>query len=344
MRNFSSPLLAFIILALFSTHSLAEVLVKTVTAKQQPYAKPIHISGIIEHKTQQKLAFKVPGFVEKIYVKQGERIRQGQLLASLDLEEIEAELQQAKANAVLAKNELNRAQRLFDKNTLSQAQLDQAQAQLDIALAAERKARFNLRHAEIKAPNDGIVLKRLIETNELVSAGNPAFLVSNQADGWIIKTSLADKDFTRLQFGDAANVSIPAVAEKVLPAKVSELAASSDAFQTYAVEFSIEQDNVELSQGLISHLTIYPQQTQSVILLPSSAMVRATRPQDSHALYSEVDIFVVNEKQQAELRKVIISGIDKDKIIVTKGLAAGEEVVTLGAAYLSHLQAVKVDN
>lgn len=342
MQKLSSITLAFTILATLSTQSLADALVKTVTAKQQLYAKPIHVSGIIEHKTQQKLAFKIPGFVDQIYVKQGDRIHQGQLLASLDLEEIQAELQQAKANTVLAKNELNRAQRLFEKNTISKAQLDQAQAQLDIANAVERKAQFNLRHAEIKAPADGVILQRFIEQNELLAAGSPAFLVSNQDDGWIIKTTLADKDFLRLNLDDTASVHIPALAEQDTQAKVSELAASAGLFQTYTVELSLIEPNSQLVDGLVSHITISPQAKETRILLPSSAMVRATRPQDSKALYSEIDIFVLNSQQQAELRKVLISGIDGDQLVVTQGLNAGEKVITLGAAYLTHLQKVKV--
>lgn len=336
--------LYFFLVILLSAHSLATPTVKIVTAQQQMYAKPISISGIIEHKTQQKLAFKIPGFVSDIYVQQGESIKKGQLLASLDLEEIQADLQQAKANAVLANNDLKRAQRLFDNNTISQAQWDQAQAQLDIAQAAENKAQFNLRHAEIKAPADGIVLKRLIENNEMVAAGNPAFLVSNQEDGWIIKASVADKDFTRLSLGDTASVHIPAITKQDLQAQVSELPASADIFQTYRVELAINQPHGKLVDGLISHISIIPQQKEAVILLPSSAMVRATRPQNNRALYSEVDIFVLNEQQQAELRKVLISGIDDNKLVVIKGLNQGEKVITLGAAYLTHLQAVKVEN
>lgn len=336
--------LSLLLVVLFSSHSLAAPLVKTVTAKQQMYAKPIHISGIIEHKTLNRLAFKIPGFIEAIHVQQGEAIKKGQLLASLDLEEIQAELQQAQANTILAKNEFERAQRLFKQNMLSQAQLDQAQAQMDVAKAIERKAQFNLRHAQIKAPADGVILHRLIEKNEMLAAGSPAFIVSTQQDGWIIKATVADKDFMRLSLGDPASVYISALGNDSIPAKISELPASAGPFQTYTIELSIEQSNKQLVHGLVGQINIQLQQKESVILLPSSAMVRATRPQNNQALYSEIDIFVLNSKQQAELRKVVISTIDGEQLVVIKGLEQGEQVITAGSAYLTHLQDVTVQD
>lgn len=340
-----SSLVLLTILIACASHTFAATPVKVMQAKQQDYSKPIHLSGVIEHKTSQQLAFKVPGFVDQISVQQGQSVEKGQLLASLDLEEINAEYQQAQANTVLAKNEWQRAKSLFDKNMLSQAQLDQSLAQYDVAKAVETKARFNLRHAQIKAPSNGIILKRLIEKNELLAAGSPAFVLADQNDGWIIKAAVSDKDFIRLRLHDPAELALTALPGQTLKAHISELPAMADQFQTYTIELKVDaEDSTSLHQGLVSYITITPQQTQKLILLPSSAMVRAKRTatERANAQYSQIDIFVVNAQQQAELRSVNLQAIVGDKLLISDGLNDGETVVISGANYLSHLQDVEI--
>lgn len=335
--------LATALLFFITYNASAAVAVKVATAKQVEYAKPVQLSGVIQNKTQQKLAFKIPGLIQHIAVNEGQVVKQGDILASLDLQEIQADVSQAKANVVLAQNDFQRAQTLQQKNMLSDSQLDYAKAQLQVAQAAQSKAEFNLRHAQIIAPHDGTILKRFVEQHEMVAAGTPAFLLSNHQDGWVFNSAVADQDFVSLQLNDRVEIRLSALPDLTLSAQVSQLAATADHWQTYAIELQVQQNN-KLLQGLVGHAVITPSKTQSRVLIPVTALVRSHRSQTvrAQAQHSELDIFVLGTNATAQLRKVALDTIDGEFLVISQGLSDGEKVITQGASLLRDGQRVQV--
>src|SRR5690554_1819879 len=164
----------------------------------QDYSKPVRISGVLENKSEQNLAFKVSGLVKQIKANEGQWVKAGQVLAALDLEEINAQV--AKAQSVLdnAERNLGRFQSLQGQNALSIDQLQAAETQVDVARSDLTVAKFNLRHAVIRAPADGRVLKRYIENNEMVAPGTPAFVFAPNQGGWVMRAGVTDRDIVRL--------------------------------------------------------------------------------------------------------------------------------------------------
>ena len=100
--------------------------VEVVSAHYAEYAKAIRISGLLENKSEQSLGFKVSGLVSRVYVDEGQFVKKGQLLASLDLEEIDAEVAKAKSVLANAQRNLERFQSLQGQNALSMDQLQSA--------------------------------------------------------------------------------------------------------------------------------------------------------------------------------------------------------------------------
>lgn len=312
--------------------------VEVTTVQWQDYARPVRVSGLLENKSEQNLAFKVSGLVHSIRANEGQWVKQGQVLARLDLEEINAQV--AKAQSVLANSERNleRFQSLQGSDALSIDQLQQAETQADVARSDLTVAKFNQRHAVIRAPAEGRVLKRFIENNEMVAPGTPAFLFAPKQSGWVMRVGVTDKDRVRLELQDPAVITLDAYAGVEYQAEVSELAARADATQTFGLELQIQEDNQHpFLAGFVGYAEIMPKQTKSVVLLPAAAMVRAYRSEAARkaGYASEIDLFVVNEQQQAELRKVPLLAIEQNHLVIAGGLEDGEQVVVTGAAFLS---------
>ena len=166
MRTMRFKALVFLMLSLaislsINTHVVAAepqaaaikaVPVEVVSAHYAEYAKAIRISGLLENKSEQSLGFKVPGLVSHVYVDEGQFVKKGQLLASLDLEEIDAEVAKAKSVLANAQRNLERFQSLQGQNALSMDQLQSAQTRMEIAQSDLTVATFNRRYAVIKAP------------------------------------------------------------------------------------------------------------------------------------------------------------------------------------------------
>ncbi len=311
----------------------APVPVEVTAAHWQDYARPIRLSGVLENKSEQNLAFKIAGLVHRVAVDEGQWVSEGQLLAALDLEEIDAQV--AKAESVLANAERNlqRFRSLQDLNALSIDQLQQAETQVDVARSDLTVARFNQRHAVIRAPADGRVLKRFVERNEMVANGRPAFLFAARKSGWVLRAGVTDRDIVRLSMNDPASVTFDAWPGRTFSAEITELAGRADASQTFEIELRIAaQEKTPLLAGFVGHAVITPAAAEQVVRLPVSAMVRAWPLADGS---SEVEIFVVSEQQRAQRRRVSVRHLDHDALIVRSGLEEGERVVTTGASYLS---------
>ncbi|MBU2038769.1 MAG: efflux RND transporter periplasmic adaptor subunit [Gammaproteobacteria bacterium] len=327
--------------------------VETVSVQWQEYARPLRISGVLENKSEQNLAFKINGLVRRVAVDEGQWVKAGQVLAALDLEEIDAQV--AKAESVLANAERNlaRFQSLQGLDALSVEQLQSAETQVDVARSDLTVARFNQRHAVIRAPADGRVLKRSVEANEMVSNGKPVFLFAARTSGWVLRAGVTDKDIVRLRLQDHAEVTFDAYPGEIFQAELSELAGRADASQTFEIELRVSaKPEQPLLAGFVGHAVIMPAQTRPAVLLPVGAMVRTYNKQPaaqsahqgghqgaSQGAQAEVEVFVVQNNDgeyQAQLRRLPLLALDHDQLVITGGLQDGEQVVVAGASYLSH--------
>lgn len=323
----------------FCVSAQAPLPVEVMEAEVVDYARNIHISGMLENKSEQNLAFKIGGLIRKVKVDEGQWVKQGQVLASLDLEEIDAQV--AKAESVLANAERNlaRFQSLQGSNALSVDRLQQAETQVDVARSDLTVARFNQRHAVIRAPSAGRILKRFIEPNELVATGKPAFLFASTKTGWVLRAGVTDRDIVRLTLNDKAQVRFDAYPDQLFDAEVSELAGRADATQTFEVELRLSGKNQQgeaktLLAGFVGNALIEPSQHQKVSLLPMSAMVKGDR--------GGVDIYLVDNGKPV-MRHVRLIGLDGEHLVVS-GLNSGDQVIVAGAPYVQPGRELKIMN
>lgn len=319
--------------------------VEVVSAHYAEYAKAIRISGLLENKSEQSLGFKVSGLVSRVYVDEGQFVKKGQLLASLDLEEIDAEVAKAKSVLANAQRNLERFQSLQGQNALSMDQLQSAQTRMDVAQSDLTVATFNRRHAVIKAPAAGRILNRALEPNELVKAGQPVFVFAAKKTGWILSTGIIDKDIVRTKLGDTAELYFDAYPNQLFPATVSEVAARADAAtQTFKIELRLtgmskntlsgKKGTQNLLAGFVGHGRIYPSQKENLVMLPLTALLRADGKQ--------AEVYVIDEGNQARLRVIDVAFIEGSRMAVRAGIQEGERIVIQGAPYLSEGRSVAV--
>ena len=147
------------------------------------------------------------------------------MLATLNLEEIDAQV--AKAQSVLdnAERNLERFENLRGKDALSDEQLQAAQTRMDVARSDLTVAKFNQRHAVIRAPADGRVLEAFCRSQRNGCTGHARLLFAPKQSGWVLRANVTDRDIVRLSLNDKAQVSLDTYPGVVFSAQVNELAA-----------------------------------------------------------------------------------------------------------------------
>jgi len=328
--------------------------VAAAAATQINYQPTVFATGPLAAAAEAKLSFKTGGIIAKVLVREGQKVRKGQLLAELRLDEIQAQQQQASLgedqaaisleNARLALKLAERDYRnvsgLYADSVATLEQLENVEVQFNNAknqLSAAEKglafrqqgvevAHFNLRYSSIVAPSDGIILRQFAETNELVGPGNPVFLFGSRQEAQVLKVAVTDKDIIHLNLGDTATIHFDAYPEVAFLGFVRELAGTSDAFTgTYAVEIELAPQSRQLVNGFIGSVIIQTQQRQSLISIPVDGLLKA---------YGAIGQVMVIDQGQARLREVNIQQLQQNQLLLRQGLNAGEMVITAGASYI----------
>lgn len=321
-------------------------------------------SGTIEPAIKVDLSFKVGGYVRDIAevkvdgeakrrVQEGDWVKKDTVLAVLKLDDFTQKIAGAQAGvaeAVAAEKqlqlELDRLSKLVETKSVAQAEVDSAKARLDVASAKTQAARSRLAEANLaladctlRAPFEGVVLKRGIEVGQLAPAGSFAFTL---ADTRTLKVVFGAPDnmLDKLRMGDKISIKLEALG-KDLDAKISRIAPSADTrSRVFDVQASLPNDDDHIKVGMIASLKIPEGASVGTSLaLPLTAVVRAPGNPRGFA------VFVVdgNEgSQTAHLREVKLGDVTGNSVLVTEGLKAGERVIETGSTLVNDNQPVRV--
>jgi RND family efflux transporter MFP subunit len=312
--------------------------VRVAAVEQASMRSGLRAVGTLAPADEIRLSFKTGGVVASISVEQGDRVRAGQQLAALAQQEVAASVAQARALAEKAERDLERGRALFADEVATREQLDDLTTARDVARANLRATEFNARFSRIEAPADGIVLRKLAEPNELVSAGQPVLIVGDTSGGWIVRAALSDRDVVRVREGDVAEVSLDAFPGQDFPATVTEIASAADPMTgTYEVKLAIDPRGARFVQGLVAKVEMIDTAGSAVPVVPVNALLEADG--------SEAVVYVVarrDEDDVAERVAVRLGRLVGDRVEVLSGLSGGEQLVTEGAAYLRDGETVRV--
>ncbi|MCB0525693.1 MAG: efflux RND transporter periplasmic adaptor subunit [Lewinellaceae bacterium] len=303
--------------------------VQTSVVAQKNASIPVLASGMVSSKSEQRLSFKIGGVIQKIYVDEGDQVKDGQLLATLDRTEIDAQVNQAKEGLVKAERDLARVESLYKDSSATLELFQNATTARDVAKELLRVAEFNRRFAEIRASAAGKVVKKLINEGEITGPGLPCFVIfGNKANDWVIKASVSDKDWANLKTGMAANITLDAYENRQFTGKVTELAAAADPENgLYPIELSIASQGQRLAPGLFATVEINPYKSSSYFEIPIEAIVEGDG--------TKAFVFTMKNENTVAKTQVQIAHLDGDKALIAKGLQEGDEVIVGGAPYLS---------
>ncbi len=294
-----------------------------------PAVPPVSTHGVLAPRDELRLAFKLAGGVSRIKVREGDVVRRGQELATLELAEIDAEVEQAGQLAAKAERDRVRGDELRAARLISEGDAERLRTDAQVAAARLRAARFNRQYAVIVAPQDGVGLRRRAEERQVLSPGQDVLVLGPAEGGFVVRAGLSDRDIVKLRTGDKARVTLDAWPGVELRGAVSELpGAASEATGLFDIEVRLEPSPVKLVAGLLARLVIESGIAADSVLpyVPVAAIVEAEG--ERAAVFVPVDGI-------ARRREVQVAFIAADTVAIRSGLVAGDTVITDGALYLA---------
>lgn len=311
--------------------------VKLTKAETVVRAEPVVVSGLVSSAEEARLSFKIGGIINKTYVEEGQAVRKGQLLATLDLTEINAQVAQAQFAVEKSERDLNRVKSLYADTAATLEQLQNVTTGSSVARQNLTIAQFNRNYAQIRSSVDGTVTRKLMSEGELASPGSPVFLVSGtRRSDWVVRVGVSDKDWARLRIGNRATITLDAYPGQTFTGTVSELAQAADPMnKLYEVEIRVNAANVKLAPGLFAKVQLQPGQSRSYAMVPVEAIVEGDGK--TGFVYT-----LAPDRKHVTKQPVTIGYLDGSRVLLTGGLSGSEQIVTAGSAYLTEESTVMV--
>ncbi len=299
---------------------------------------PIVATGILSSKEEITLSFKTGGIVRRLTVDEGQAIVKGQILASLDLSEINAQFVSAKNALDKADRDLERATNLYKDTVGTLEQKQNAQTAKEIAKADFEIASFNRNYSIVNAPVTGKVLIRYVEKGELVFPGQPIYRVAKLGSNGsqILRLGLSDKDITKVALEDNATVLFDAFEGKSFPAQIIEIAESSNSKTgLFEVELAFDSFYPELKNGLIGKVKIIPSKAEKTYDIPMDALVEG---KDSQAT-----VFFTTNGETVDKATVQVLDIRSDYFTVKSStIPQNALIIKEGAPFLKPNDSIQI--
>ncbi|TCK84760.1 efflux RND transporter periplasmic adaptor subunit [Albibacterium bauzanense] len=303
--------------------------VKLIPLQQGENTNTIQASGVFTTEDEAVLSFKNGGIVQQITVNEGDHVNKGQLLAKLNMTEINTGVQQTDLALEKAERDYRRAQQLFTDSVATKEQLENAKTARDIAIQQNRAAQFNQNFSEIRASTNGYILKRFVNEGQTVGPGTPILQVNGAGNtDWKLKVGVSDQQWALLNIGDEALIESNLSIEKINGQVLRKSEGIDPSSGTFSVTLKINPgQNLNLASGAFARAIIYPSNKTTGWKIPYNALL------DGNA--NQGFVFVTDDKKTAKKVKVTLGAISKDGVMVLSGLENYGYLIISGSAYLS---------
>ncbi|MBY0535487.1 MAG: efflux RND transporter periplasmic adaptor subunit [Chitinophagaceae bacterium] len=338
MKQIITTLTSIILLA--SCHSSAEQKKKNIPTDNVPVklmelnagssSNTIQLSGLLSTENQSELGFKIGGIIESVKVKEGDFVKKGSLLATLQLTEINTQVQQAKLGLEKAERDFQRAEHLYHDSVATLEQFQNAKTALEVSKQQFANANFNKQYASIYAPADGIVAKKLGSEGEIIAPGSPVLLLTETGAGnrWILKAGVSDRHWAALKIGDKAAINLDATPTLTLEGVVSKKAPFADPVSgTFPIEILVNIQKIQPAIGMFAKASIQVTAKNSSYQIPYSALLEANG--------MEASVFVTNDMKTAQRVTIKLESIKDNFAQVSEGLAGYKYLIVSGSPYLT---------
>jgi RND family efflux transporter MFP subunit len=277
------------------------------------------------------------GAISAIRAEAGQYVRAGQVLAEIDagvqraqLAQLQASVEQARADARLAQAELDRALKLVDRGFISQADIDRRTATRDSALARVRVADAQVREMQeriarlsIRAPEAGLVLERNVEPGQVVSPASGALFRVAAGGALELRGEVAEQDLAALRVGEPASVTLSGRVEPVSGSiwLLEPVVDPQRRLGTARIALARDPDvrvGGFATAAIVSGTAMRPRVPQSAVLAD---------PAGSYVL-------VVGTDNKVARRDVKVAGVSRDGVAIREGLEGTERVVVSAGAFL----------
>jgi len=313
-------------------------LITTFMAKESVFDHYLELQGNVDTKNLLTITPEFNGILSRIYVKEGQYVRKGQILAKIDDGGLGQQLAQLQIQADLAKTTFERQARLWEQKIGSEIQYLQSKSNYEAQTKMVHQLEVQISKTNVRAPFSGTIDDVITEQGNVVTAGQTQLMLLVNLNDMYIETNVPETYITSVTKNKNVIVELP-ILGKTINAKVRQAGNFINAAnRTFKIEVSIPNRDKTIKPNLTAKLKINDYSNPNAILIPQSII--------SENANGEQFIYVVknrNGKLGVSERVIIKTGKTQDSVIeILEGLEKGAEIIEEGARSIKDGQTVEV--
>ncbi len=289
-------------------------------------------TATLEAEADADVIARVGGEVARVRVEEGDRVREGDVLAVLDGRQLRLEAAQARAKFAKSERDYRRQIELHDKGLVSAGAFEGLKFDLENLRATYELAELQLSYTEIRAPFAGLVASRFVKVGQNVPQGAKTFRITDPTP---LKASVyvPERELARLAPGQNAVAQIDALGGHAFPARVTLVSPAIDpATATFKVTLELVDSEGVLKPGMFARVGIVFERKPAALQVPRVAILEAD---------GTASLFVIQDGKAVQ-RAVTTGLADGGNIEVTHGIEAGDSIVIVGQNGLKSGNPVRV--
>ncbi len=316
-------------------------LISTFTVKEEVFNHYLELQGNVSTKNLLVIYPEYAGILSKVYVREGQYVKKGQILAKIDDGGLSQQLAQLQIRSDLAKTTFERQDRLWKQNIGSEMQYLQAKSNFEVQQQAVNQIQIQLDKTIVKAPFSGTIDDIISEQGSVVAPGQSQLMRIVNLDNMYIETNVPESNILTVVKNKTVIVEFP-VLGKTIHAKIRQASNYiNPANRTFKVEIAVPNKDKSIKPNLTVKLKINDYTNEKALLIPQSIISENSK--------GEQYIYVIIDKQEdniAVVKKAIIQTgkTQGDVIEVLSGIENGTEVINEGARRVEEGQTVQVEN
>jgi membrane fusion protein (multidrug efflux system) len=298
----------------------------------QSLVERLELSGGLEPWLHVSVSAELGGTVESVGFREGQRVKEGQILARVGADLFEAALAEARARLEGAEAIYQKTNELFKREHVPRQELIAATSALHAAQAQAKQAELRLERSVIEAPISGVAISREVEPGEVVSPGAPITELY-QIERLKAVAGIPENDISWFEVGGEATIEVDAFPGRTFEGRIHLIGpAALGPSRTFPTEVAIDNPHGELRPGMIARVALVKRRLEDVIVLERDVL------QDRDA----GPVAIVADGGVARVRPLVLGASEGNRVVVEKGLEAGEKLIVTGQRGLIDGQAIEV--
>lgn len=317
-------------------------LVTTIVANPQQFDHYLDLQGDVQTKQNVLIYPEMQGVLQKVYVKDGQKVNKGQLLATIDDGGLSSQVAQLKTQAQLAKTTFERQKRLWDQKIGSEIQYLQAKTNYEAIESNVKQMQSQLGKSSIRAPFSGIIDDVIKDQGTVVSPGpgSEVFRIVNLSDMYI-DVEVPETYLGSIKNGKEAKVYFPVLGDSVKTTIRQTGNFINPGNRSFTVEIPVPNDNGNIKPNLSARVQLNDYTSENAILVPQSIV--SENAEGEQYVYKAEEL---NDNNEAVAKKIIIATgkTQNGYVEVVSGIEDGNHIIKEGARSVKDGQKVKILN